>query len=152
MENNNTPLPTAPVWRRLAALLYDAFILLAISMAYGAIVLVVHTALFGAGEEKYTPVSNGPLTLIGWYLSLAAFYYYFWRKDGQTLGMRAWHLKLVGLGDELPSKRNCILRVLISPPAVLIFLVGYLWSFFDKSGECLHDKLSNTKVVTLPKP
>lgn len=142
---------SAEIWRRLAALVYDAFILLALSMAFGTVALVV-ASLFGSKpDDSFTPVVNQHLTFALWYLVLASFYYYFWRRDGQTLGMRAWRLRLLDWQGGLASPRHCIIRALIAPALIALFLLAYFWKLIDKDKLCLHDRLSNTKVVVLRK-
>lgn len=142
---------SAEIWRRLIALVYDAFILLAISMGFGTVAVIVSSLLGNKPDDSYTPVVNGNITFALWYLVLAAFYYYFWRKDGQTLGMRAWRLRLVTWQGEVAPARSCIVRVLISPPLIGLFLIAYFWKLIDKDKLCLHDRLSKTKVVVIAK-
>lgn len=142
---------SAEIWRRLAALVYDAFILLALSMAFGAVAVIVSSVFGNKPDDSFTPVVNQNVTFGLWYLVLASFYFYFWRKDGQTLGMRAWRLRLLDWQGNLASPRSCVLRILIAPPFVLFFLVAYFWKFLDKDQLCLHDRLSKTKVVVLVK-
>src|SRR5690606_16795599 len=102
-------------------------------------------------DDSYTPVANGNIVFPLWWFVLAFFYYYFWRKDGQTIGMRAWRLRLVGEDGEIASKRSCIVRAIVSPLVIGLFLFGYFWKFVDKDGLCLHDRLSATKVVVIQK-
>lgn len=142
---------SADIWRRIAALIYDSFILLALSMAYGALALAGYKAFSGEIDQSYTPVLSGLLFQGGWYLSLAMFYFYFWHNRGQTIGMRAWRLKLVGQDGKRASYKSCAIRVLISPFLICLFFIAYLWKFFDPRGLCLHDRLSATKVVVLSK-
>lgn len=143
--------PTAPLPRRLASIVYDAFLVVAISMLYGALVLAVQVLVFGPGEKDYQPTVKGPLFQLGWYLSIAVFYYYFWRKSGQTAGMRAWRLKLVNENGDRPSRAQCAIRILLAPFSLLLFGLGYLWCLVDKNGDAIHDKLSGTRVVVTSK-
>lgn len=150
-HTTTTPHPAAPLLRRLASIVYDAFLVIAISMLYGALVLVVQVLVFGPGEKDYQPTVKGPLFQVGWYLSIAVFYYYFWRKSGQTVGMRAWRLKVTNESGERPSPAQCALRILLAPFSLLLFGLGYLWCLVDKNGDAVHDKLSNTRVIVTPK-
>ena len=65
--------------------------------------------------------------LIGWMLTLAAFFCYFWRRSGQTLGMRAWRMKLVDLEYNTPRLKQCFLRCLIAPFSLLLGGVGFFF-------------------------
>ncbi len=144
------PLPYAPIWRRIAALVYDSLILLAISMVYGAVAIGIHVAIYGTGSDDYQPRLTGLFFQLGWLISLMGFYVFFWRKAGQTAGMRAWRLTLIGGKNQLPSHKQAIIRGLISPILVPTG-IAYLWKWIDPNGLCLHDKLSNTKVLLEPK-
>ena len=152
MSHPELLLPSASVLRRCAAIVYDAFILAAISMAYGALVLMLQVVFFDIGPGDYQPTVGGPLFQLGWLLSLAAFYFYFWRRSGQTIGMQAWRLKLVNRTGAIATSEQCLLRVLISPVTLLLFGLGYIWCLFDKRGDALQDILTKTRVVKLPKP
>ncbi len=76
----------APLWRRLAAALYDGLLLLGLWMAA---LLVDTIARDGLGSERQWPALRAYLFLIG-----LAFFGWFWTHGGQTLGMRAWRLQL----------------------------------------------------------
>lgn len=142
---------SAEIWRRVAALIYDTFILVALSLAYGAIMLAFYSLFYTAPTEDYNPVLNSPAFSIGWYFTLSYFYYYFWRKDGQTLGMRAWRLRLLDWQGNIASSRSCIIRVLIAPVLNQLLFIGLFWKLVDKDKLCLQDRLSKTKVVVLAK-
>jgi uncharacterized RDD family membrane protein YckC len=81
-----TPQPPAGLWRRLAANLYDALLLVAIWMCGGLVVVLLR------GEAV------PPLTW--WfeaYLLALAFGYFGWSwvRGGQTAGMRAWRIRVL---------------------------------------------------------
>ena len=69
--------------RRIAALIYDSFLILAIWMLSSLAIL----AVTDLGESLGGPLYQGFL-----YLELMAFYVYFWTFKGQTLGMQVWRL------------------------------------------------------------
>jgi uncharacterized RDD family membrane protein YckC len=149
---NTSEFPAAPVWRRLAALLYDSFILLAISFLYGAGATFVGV-IAGWHQADYQPMFRHWAFTLGWVLVLATFYIWFWHKSGQTIGMRTWGLKLVDDGDQLrtPSWHQCALRTLVAPPAIAFGGMGYWYRLFDGQQRCLHDRLSNTHVIEVRK-
>ena len=90
------------------------------------------------------------LTFTGWLASLMGYYYICWRKQGQTLGMKAWRLKLQQASGHLASPQQCILRVILAPLSLVCLGIGYLWCLLPNKG-CLHDLLSQTEVVVLNK-
>ncbi|HZR36998.1 MAG TPA: RDD family protein [Nevskia sp.] len=76
----------APPWRRLAAACYDALLLLALWMVALLASLFVHQ-LFGLARNDH---ANAVLL----FLAGLAFFGWSWTHGGQTLGMRAWRLRL----------------------------------------------------------
>jgi len=148
-------LPPANLFRRLMAMLYDAFLLLGISFAYGVVVLLLRLL---AGEDTMQAPSSFVqiLIVIGLWFCYALFYVWCWRRTGQTLGMKSWRLQLRGKelqgeNQQLPDWRACWIRSVLAPVSLAIFGIGYLWCMVDKQGRCLHDIYSNTQVVLLPK-
>ena len=144
--------PTAPLWRRFAALVYDGFILLALSLAYGALVTAI-AVFMGAQSQEYQPMFRHWLFGLGWVICLQGFYFGFWRRSGQTLGMRTWRIRLSDRANAtvLAGRAQCLARVLLTPPLVLLGGAGYWYRFFNRRGDCLQDKLSRTQVVVVPK-
>lgn len=140
-------LPAAGLLRRLAALVYDSLLLLAISFAYTAIILLAQVHVFGAQQGQ--PL--GGLALAGLWLCLSFFYSSCWHRSGQTLGMKTWRLRLQRPDGSNPGWVQCGVRCLLAPAALLAFGVGYLWCLVSPSSDCLHDIGSRTRVVVLPK-
>jgi uncharacterized RDD family membrane protein YckC len=132
--------------RRFAALLYDSVLLAAL--------LVVFTsgAVFLNHRVAVEPSTAGPwwyLYRVGLLGVVAAYYLVNWTRSGQTLGMRAWHLRAVSdsgqpLGLQAAAARF-LLGVLAWAPAAL----GVLWLYADPEHIALHDRLSKTRVVHL---
>ena len=141
----------APLWRRFAALLYDSFILLAISMLYGALVTLIYVMTTGNTSDNYQPMMDGWWFQLGWVLSLVSFYLFFWYRGGQTVGMRAWRLRLVSANQAPLSAKQCLLRAALAPFCLAACGLGYFWAWIDQQSDCLHDKLSHTRVLLLPK-
>lgn len=140
-------LPVAGVPRRLAALVYDTLLLLAIGFAYTAGILLIQVQQFGAREGQ--PL--GWLGGAGLWFCLSLYYVWCWRRSGQTLGMKTWRLRLQRVDGGPPSWMQCWLRCIIAPVVILAFGVGYWWALFSPSGNCLQDSGTRTRVVVLPK-
>ncbi|MBL4566438.1 MAG: RDD family protein [Porticoccus sp.] len=144
------PLLPASLLRRLMAMIYDAFLLMGISFAYGVIVLLLRILI---GEDTMQPPGNvlQVIIVLGLWFFYALFYVWCWRRTGQTLGMKSWRLQLQSRSQLQPTWKECWLRCIFAPFSLAILGIGYLWCIFDKNGDCLHDIYSNTKVVLLPK-
>ena len=144
---------SAGLFRRLAALLYDAFLVLAIWMAIG----FAAQLLAGAGTNRVIDgrVETDPLfglllfTLMC--ISAAAFYVWFWTRSGQTLGMLAWRIRAQAIDGSLMTTGQALARFLCAWPAFFLFGLGYLWLYLDPNGDAAHDRLSRTRVILLPR-
>jgi uncharacterized RDD family membrane protein YckC len=132
--------------RRLAALLYDAVLLAALLMIFtGGALFFTH----GAAVLPGTAGAWVYLYRLGLIAVIAGYYLLNWLRSGQTLGMRAWHLRAVtDLGKPLQFKAaalRLIFGLLAWAPAAL----GVLWLYADPEHLALHDRLSKTRVVRL---
>jgi Predicted membrane protein/domain len=148
-------LPAAPLWRRLAALVYDGLLLLALAFAYAALILAVEVQLFGASEAPVRHWSGiaglwAALFDLGLWAWLSLYYLWCWRRSGQTLGMKTWRLRLQQPDGSPPTPRQAWLRCLLAPLA-LASVIGYLWCLWSRTGDCLHDRWTGTRVVVLPR-
>ena len=153
VQNETTPVQlSAGLLRRLAALLYDAFLIAAIWMLLGFLLQLLvgpDTSSLVDGQVQTDP----QLALILFSLmvfSSSGFYIWFWCQSGQTLGMLAWRIKVQDYDGKLISIQQALLRFLLAWPAFIFFGAGYLWLLFDRNNHAIHDKLSRTKVVLLP--
>ncbi|WP_317931301.1 RDD family protein [Halioxenophilus sp. WMMB6] len=146
-----SPYPHAPLWRKLAALLYDSLLIAAVSMAYGSIALTLKMKILGYQLQAGERATLGLPGLLGWITVLVLFFAFFWRRGGQTLGMRAWRLRLVNMDNQRPSWLACIARALLAGLSFAALGAGYWWQWLDRDHLTLHDRLSQTKVLLLPK-
>ena len=136
------------LWRRFAAIVYDCLLLFAISMAYGGMCIAFSKMLFPSATDTV----HGIFFQLGWTLTLMGFFCYFWRRGGQTLGMRAWRLRLVQQdGSTIITYRQCLFRCLFATLSLLLLGIGYWWSLVDRDRQTLHDRLTGTRTVLLLK-
>jgi uncharacterized RDD family membrane protein YckC len=125
----------------MGALLYDALLVIALWMATLFVWVIA-----GDGEA----VTGWPvqLTLAG---ELIGFYLFFWSRDGQTLGMTAWRIKLVNSDGGAPGIGQMLIRMSSALLSIAPAGLGYLWLYVGEDKQTWHDRLSNTLVVYLPK-
>lgn len=151
-----TDLPVAGIFRRLAALVYDTFLL------FGLLVvpLFLWTAWMHRSDaqlrndavvHEIAPVAPPAFMLLYAIVIIAGFYTYFWRKNGQTLGMQAWRLRLDSATGGRPGWKQCGLRLLVGPLSLALGGLGYWWALLDGERRSWHDRASGTRVVVLPK-
>lgn len=144
--------PTAGIFRRLAAMVYDSLLLMAISIGYYAIAVGLNVLIQGQPPhgQKVEWGHSSWFVFSGWLLTMIGFYVFFWIKSGQTLGMRAWRMRLISESGRL-STGQCVLRCLAGIVSLLSFGLGYFWLLLDPKKQTLHDRVSKTFVIVLPK-
>ena len=142
-DHNPDPSPPearpAAVWRRIAAGIYDLFPVLAIWM-------IVSFAVVGARGMQPVP----PYTWWFELLLLGCAFGYFglsWRRGGQTLGMRAWRLVVVGDDDAPVGWWRWLLRFVVMGVSLAAGLLGVLWGVVDRRRRMWHDLAARTRVV-----
>ena len=79
------------------------------------------------------------------------FFVGFWANGGQTLGMRAWHLKVISASGSPVTWKQALWRFAAAIPSVGIFGLGLFWLLRDKERCALHDRLSGTRLILLTK-
>ena len=132
--------------RRVAALLYDSLLLAALLVIFtsGAVFLNHARAL-----ERETAGAWVYLYRAGLIGVVAGYYMLNWTRSGQTLGMRAWHLRAVTESGRPLALRAAALRCVCGALAWAPAALGVLWLYFDPEHLALHDRLSKTRVVHL---
>ena len=143
----NPQLPSPSLLRRLAAMLYDTFLVVALVAVVNAIALATMVRVTGGEQEVLNPHLVQLLTA----LSIIGFFSLFWLKSGQTLGMQAWRIKLVDFQGDRPSAGKAIARCCGALLSAACLGLGYLWCLVDRRQRYWHDYLSRTELVLLPK-
>lgn len=133
----------APLWRRLAALFYDLLVLLALWMFAAALVLL---AFAGNVDVSHQPTLYH-FVLQGVLLILSALYFVIsWSRGGQTIGMRAWRVRLVDENGTSPNFQRSLLRFALALVS-LIAGFGFIWCLFDSDRRAWHDVMARTRMI-----
>lgn len=155
----------APLWLRLAALVYDLVAVVAIVMVVG---MICEAATLGKLQQMGTGGGTPTWYPLLQYLVVVAYFVASWLRGGQTLGMRPWRMYLYrsdGAPMHLPT---AILRAaVVSLPLPLLALarvtslsnafyaVLAVWvvffgvGLFDRRRRALHDIAADTEVVRI---
>ena len=133
-----------PLWRRFGAMAYDAILLSCIVfIAWQPVPLL---------PEIISPKISHAFRL-GYLISVCfLFFGWFWCHGGQTLGMRAWRIKLVRIHtpDTDPvTWRMAWMRFISSILSWAVLAIGYFWSVFHPNKLAWHDILSQTKLMVI---
>jgi uncharacterized RDD family membrane protein YckC len=132
-----TDLPCG-LLRRLAAIFYDLLLLTAVFFAITWIVLLA---------RRGAPITPETLWYQGLLVAVSLFFYsWFWTHRGQTLGMRAWKIRVVRADGGTLSWRDAGYRWLAAWLAALPAGLGFLWGLVDRDRLCWHDRLSGTRL------
>ena len=132
-------------------MLYDTLLVLPLIMICVALVMGVRSLLGLGPADDGTVQLNSNLVQFIAVLTAVLFFGWFWLKNGQTLGMQAWRIKLVGFDGAPPSVRQIIIRCLAATLSAACLGLGYLWCLFDRNGRYWHDYLSRTELVLVPR-
>lgn len=145
--------------RRLTAMLYDGLLVIALVAVANALALGITHQLSGGNIDTLPPLAVRIVTVV----SVFGFFCVFWVKEGQTLGMQAWRIKLIPAvaesGTEEPGSTvhgkitltQALLRCCAACLSLACLGLGYLWCLFDAEGRYWHCRLSGTQLVLLPK-
>lgn len=150
--------PRAGFWRRFASLVYDTLAIIAFAMLtvvlylFAVQGLIILDVISLNGAEDVSALIQESLLLSSVRSALLVivtlvFFGYFWTKSGQTIGMRAWRLKVQTLEGNLISWPQSLARSLCA-----LLGLGNLVVLIDfKNKKALQDYLSKTEVITLTK-
>jgi uncharacterized RDD family membrane protein YckC len=160
----------ASLFRRLAALVYDGLLLLAV-LFLGTLVLLPFT-----GGESITPQESGPWEYAyrAWVALLTfGFFGVSWTRRGQTLGMMSWKIRLLKDDGSLPGWRDAGIRFVTGGLMVICAVLGlfslarpqesllgywaialllpaaanYLWMARDPASRSLQDRMTGCRTV-----
>ena len=125
--------------KHLAAIFYDSLLLF--SLFFLATMVLVYFTGFESIESNNISYD--------FYLLLIAYLYFVchWVNGGQTLGMRAWHIKLIKQENGPLRWRDATVRFCLALFSLISFGLGFTWAFFDKERLTFHDRYSNTRLI-----
>jgi uncharacterized RDD family membrane protein YckC len=124
---------------RLAAFFYDALLMLAMWFVIAGVFVAANG---GEWNDNATPFLRSLMFLIWIWFNL-----HFWRRGGQTLGMRSWRLRILSTTGKPLTYIQCLLRLVMAVPSFAIFYLGYIWVLIDKDRLSWHDRYSETRVI-----
>ena len=147
MPNTATPITgeakTPSLLRRLAASVYDALLLIAILFIASALMLPLTG---GEAVQSGNPLFRAYILFVCFF-----FFGWFWTHGGQTLGMRAWRIRVQQPDGEPITWKQALLRFLAALVSWLALGLGFLWMLVDRDGLTWHDRWSKTRLVMLQK-
>ena len=143
-------------WRRVAAALIDAGIVLPVGLLLswiaGHLAGVELPATRHRGLDFWLDMllTNDPAMwgAIGLIVAIGVIYLLLFHITlGQTPGMRVLKMRVIDIYGDPPSTARCITRTLGYLASFATLSLGFLWVGFDSERRGLHDWLSGTYVV-----
>ena len=125
--------------KHLAAMFYDCLCLFSLFFL-ATLILVVFT------DGEAISSNNPGFNLFLFFITYLYFAWH-WVNGGRTLGMRAWHIKLINRGKDHVSWKTATVRFCLALLSFVSFGLGFVWAFLDKEKLAFHDRYSNTRLI-----
>ena len=138
-ENTDHNKKQCSMLKRLVAMFYDGLCLFSLCFLVTLILVI-----FTNGEA----ITNNNL-IYDLFLFFVSYLYFVWHwvNGGRTLGMRAWHIKLINREKDRVSWKNATTHFCLALLSFLSFGLGFAWAFFDRGKLTFHDRYSNTRLI-----
>jgi uncharacterized RDD family membrane protein YckC len=120
--------------KRIAATIYDLFLLLGVWFAVGSIAVWLNGGII---EAKWI----GPLLV---FLSTWIFYGYFWTHGGKTLGMAVWKFQIYSIEKNKINFQMISIRFFINMITFFLGGIPLVFMYFSKDNLSLSDYFSKT--------
>ncbi|MEO8802831.1 MAG: RDD family protein [Rudaea sp.] len=146
--SSTTPIAItpAPLGRRLFALLYDLLPLLGLWFVAGVLTLAFTGGDFDARNPQHQALARALILIV-----TAGYFVLSWTRGGQTVGMRAWGLRIVADDGQRLALPRALLRFAVGIVSLGLVGAGFWWSLIDQKHRTWHDIASNsvmTKITT----
>lgn len=137
--SDTTTRPAPLIAWRVVTLVYDFFPALALWF----VIAVIFTAIHGDG------VRGGWLGLLEFVCLYAVTGIYAtasWRRGGQTIGMKPWHLYVDAIDGGRATLKQLWLRYVVGSLSLVCLGAGFWWAYFDRDSLTWHDRFSATRM------
>lgn len=130
----------SPVWKHFAAFIYDIFPIVGLFLVTSMIILLFRN---GVEVEMHSPWLRALLIF-----EVAFYYIYSWKVGGQTLGMRAWKIKIFPINDHQIqiSWEQATFRFFIGILSTCLIGFGLFWKYFSANNKSWMDIVSHSKT------
>ena len=145
MNAKADPVIQSGLVRRLAAMFYDSWLLAGIWLLGATADTFIRAGLDVEPGRYVLPLQ------IFFVLAPLGFYLWFWTHGGQSLGMRAWRLRVVTAQGNKLRYRDALVRYLAACLSLAALGLGFVWQLWDRDRLTWHDRLSRTRLVRVEK-
>jgi uncharacterized RDD family membrane protein YckC len=137
--------------RRLAAITYDSMLVMGLIVLAITLVVIPLGVFLGWDVIDTAALRRNPYYIVYLCLVPALFFIGFWSLAGETLGMRAWRMRIVRLDGGRPTLKEATIRYIAAILSWAVMGLGFLWVLFDGKRLAWHDRLSGTRLVLVPR-
>ena len=132
--------------RRMAAFVYEGVLLF-------GVLFIAELLLFGLARE-YSFTLSTSVHEVYCFVILGAYFSWFWSHGGQTVALKAWHLRIVDRAGNPLTQARAFVRYLVSwiwflPALIAVHLSGRLQSGAQLFGALLAGVLAYVLVARL---
>ena len=138
-QNIQLEYPLAGIGDRILAFVIDAIIILSF--------IFITNIILGASGISMSVSMNVMLSIVAYLYRLVSEVFF----NGQTVGKRALHIKVVKLDGSVPSFSAYFLRWLMEPIDFFIMGLGVVFIILSKNGQRVGDLLAGTTVIKMKK-
>ena len=143
-ENAEKSLEYAGLFRRLMAIIYDLFLLIALLFIATTVMMMFNQGKAIESGQAIYPVYVAYLLAISY-----GFYGWFWTHGGQTLGMKTWKMKLQQQDGQPLTWWLALIRFVTAMISWSVAGLGFLWTLHDPRKRSWHDIASHCVIVDL---
>lgn len=138
MTQQKVKKPAPGFFRRMGAIFYDSVLLFGVLFVATALLLPLNNGQAFERDQLFYPL----------YLMTVSFFFFawFWTHGGQTLGMRAWKIKVNTLENRPIGWGQALARFILALISWGICGLGFLWILVHPRNMSWHDILSKTRV------
>lgn len=122
--------------KRIAATIYDIFLLLGVWFGVGSIALWLNNS-----EILHPGVGLSIVIISAW-----IFYSFFWMRGGKTLGMAVWNIEIYSLKSNNITFMQATLRFYVNLLIFILMGVPLLQIYFLKDRLAINDRISMTSL------
>ena len=128
--------------------LISAWIILFLGSAF--LFLLVRTAGLDRDPTDTEFWVAASIAVFGYLLFLPLYHILMWSWWGQTVGMMAVRIRVVGRDGRRISLGRAAVRLIAFVASTLPLFLGLVYALFDRQRRALHDLLAGTVVIELP--
>ncbi len=148
-------LAPVSILRHLAAMFYDFILCIALVMVMTGLYMIIANIVLGgdtyramndSGQSIHDPLLSSIL-----FISLYIFFGFFWTKNGQTLGMQVWQIRVQNKDNTAISWKQALLRFLMGAVSWIALGLGHLWPLINNEKRTWQCIFSDTQLVRIPK-